>query len=128
MKTRILLSSILAGLALALPVSADAHADVASSTPAEGAVAKSVKEITLNFNEAMIPATTTTQLVMTAMPGMANHNPMQIKNFTTAWSNGNKTVTLALKTALRAGTYEVRWQGAGDDGHRMNGTVHFKVG
>ena len=58
---------------------------------------------------------------MTAMPGMANHGEMVIRNFTTAWSNGNKTMTLTLRQPLRAGTYDVRWQAAGADGHRELG-------
>jgi methionine-rich copper-binding protein CopC len=64
---------------------------------------------------------------MTAMPGMPNHGEMTIRNFTTAWSNSNRTMTLNLRQALRAGTYEVRWQAAGADGHRMTGTVNFTV-
>ncbi|HSG35741.1 MAG TPA: copper resistance protein CopC, partial [Sphingomonadaceae bacterium] len=75
-----------------------------------------------------IPATASTQLIMTAMPGMANHANLEIKNFTTNWSNSNKTLTINLKNKLKAGTYEARWQGAGADGHRMSGTVHFDVG
>jgi len=125
MNKHIILASL---VAMAIPAAAFAHAEVETSTPADGATVKSVKAVTLNFEEAMIPATTTAQIVMTAMPGMANHNPMQIKNFTTAWSHGNKTLTLNLKSALKAGTYEARWQGAGDDGHRVSGAVHFKVG
>jgi len=65
---------------------------------------------------------------MTAMPGMANHGEMAIRNFTTSWSNGNKTMTLTLKKPLAKGTYEVRWQAAGADGHRMTGKVSFIVG
>ena len=61
------------------------------------------------------------------MPGMPNHGEMVIRNFTTAWSNGNKTMTLKLKQPLRAGSYDVRWQAAGADGHRMKGTVSFTV-
>lgn len=64
---------------------------------------------------------------MTAMPGMANHGEMPIRNFTTSWSDDGKTMTLALKKPLPAGTYEVRWQAAAADGHGMNGTVSFEV-
>jgi len=128
MKNRLILLSLATGIALGAPMAALAHSSVASSTPAEGTTVKAVRSITLNFSETMIPATTSTQLVMTAMPGAANHGTMQIKNFTTAWSNGNKTMTLSLGSALKAGTYEARWQGAGADGHRMSGKLTFKVG
>jgi methionine-rich copper-binding protein CopC len=37
-------------------------------------------------------------------------------------------MTLTLKKPLAKGTYEVRWQAAGADGHRMTGKVSFIVG
>jgi methionine-rich copper-binding protein CopC len=102
---------------LAAPSIALAHTRVVASTPAEGATVARPRAVTLTFSEALL----------TAMPGMANHGEMVIRNFTTAWSNGNKTMTLNLRQPLRAGAYEVRWQAAGADGHRMNGTVNFIV-
>ncbi|WP_237438451.1 copper resistance protein CopC [Alteraurantiacibacter buctensis] len=112
---------------LAMPTVATAHTRVVASTPAQGATVARPRVVTLTFNEALLPPTTATSIVMTAMPGMANHTPTAIRNFTTAWSNGNKTVSLTLRQPLRAGSYEVRWQAAGADGHRMNGTVSFTV-
>ncbi|MXO73501.1 copper resistance protein CopC [Altererythrobacter buctensis] len=124
--------SIMAAIAislttLAMPTVATAHTRVVASTPAQGATVARPRVVTLTFNEALLPPTTATSIVMTAMPGMANHTPTAIRNFTTAWSNGNKTVSLTLRQPLRAGSYEVRWQAAGADGHRMNGTVSFTV-
>ena len=112
---------------LAFPSMAAAHTRVVASTPAEGATVAGTRTVTLTFNEALLPPTAAASIVMTAMPGMANHSPMAIRNFTTAWSNGNKTMTLTLTKALAKGSYEVRWQAAGADGHRMNGTVKFTV-
>ncbi|WP_156840625.1 copper resistance protein CopC [Novosphingobium aquimarinum] len=112
---------------IALPIAAEAHTKVVSSTPAEGATVGKTKVVTLNFSEALLPPTVAASLVMTAMPGMPNHGEMAIRNFTTTWSNSNRTMTLKLKQPLRAGTYEVRWQAAGADGHRMNGVTHFVV-
>ena len=110
---------------VAVPTSALAHTKVVASTPAQGATVKAPRGVTLTFSETLLPPTAAASIVMTAMPGMANHSPMIIRNFTTAWSNGNKTMTLSLRQPLRAGTYEVRWQAAGADGHRMKGTVNF---
>ncbi|MFN4020104.1 MAG: copper homeostasis periplasmic binding protein CopC [Erythrobacter sp.] len=126
------IASLFAALAiaaspLALPAAALAHTKVVASTPAEGATVASARTVSLTFSEALLPPTAAASIVMTAMPGMANHGEMVIRNFTTAWSNGNKTMTLTLRQPLRAGTYEVRWQAAGADGHRMNGTVTFIV-
>ncbi len=109
----------------AIPTAALAHTKVVASAPAQGTTVKAPRSVTLTFSEALLPPTAAASIVMTAMPGMANHGEMVIRNFTTAWSNGNKTMTLSLKQPLRAGTYEVRWQAAGADGHRMKGAVSF---
>lgn len=126
------IASALAALAmvaasLASPSIALAHTRVVASTPAEGAIVARPRVVTLTFSEALLPPTAAASIVMTAMPGVANHGDMVIRNFTTAWSNSNRTMTLRLRQPLRAGTYEVRWQAAGADGHRMNGTVNFIV-
>ena len=112
---------------LASPSIALAHTRVVASTPAEGATVARPRIVTLTFSEALLPPTAAASIVMTAMPGVANHGDMVIRNFTTAWSNDNRTMTLTLRQPLRAGTYEVRWQAAGADGHRMNGAVNFIV-
>ena len=117
-----------AAIALAAPsATAFAHASVVASSPAQGATVAKPKTVTLTFSEAMLPPTAAASIVMTAMPGMDNHGEMAIRNFTAAWSNGNKTMTLSLRQPLKAGTYEVRWQAAGADGHRMTGVVKFIV-
>ena len=124
--------SIMASVALALatagmPSAAAAHTRVVSSTPAEGATVARPRALALTFSEALLPPTVATSIVMVAMPGIANHSPMVIRNYESVWSNGNKTLRLNLRQPLRTGTYEVRWQAAGADGHRMTGTVHFRV-
>lgn len=112
---------------LAIPHAAFAHADVAASTPADGSTVSSPRVITLTFSDPLQPATTAASIVMTAMPGVKDHGEMAIRNFTTAWSDENRTMTLNLRQPLRAGTYEVRWQAVGADAHRMTGTVNFVV-
>lgn len=120
-------SLALAATALTAPSAALAHAKVVASTPAAGSTAKAPRVVTLTFSEALLPPTAAASIVMTAMPGVKNHGEMAIRNFTTSWSKDNKTMTLELKQPLRAGTYEVRWQAAGADGHRMKGAVGFVV-
>ncbi|MFN3620839.1 copper homeostasis periplasmic binding protein CopC [Sphingorhabdus sp.] len=124
--------SLIASAALATatflgPVAVQAHSKMASSTPAEGATIAKPRVLTLNFTEALLPPTAAASIVMTAMPGVKNHGEMVIRNFTSSWSNNNKTLTLKLREPLRTGSYEVRWQAAGADGHRMTGKVSFKV-
>jgi methionine-rich copper-binding protein CopC len=120
-------SAALAIAALMTPAAAVAHARVVASTPAEGATVARPSTLSLTFSEAMLPPTVATSIVMTAMPGMADHPPMTIRNFQSAWSDENRTLTLALKQPLVAGTYDLRWQAAGADGHRMTGKVGFIV-
>jgi hypothetical protein len=125
------IAALFAALALtALAPSAPLLAKVklAASTPAAGAKAKSPKTVTLTFSEKVNPAKATAAIIMTAMPGMANHGEMPIRNFTASWSADGKTMTLTLKKPLPAGTYDVRWQAAGADGHAMTGKVTFDVG
>lgn len=117
----------IAGAAIATSPTVLAHAKVIASTPAEGAVVARPRTLALTFNKALLPPTAAASIVMTAMPGMKDHGEMVIRNFTTAWSNGNKTMTLNLRQPLRAGSYDVRWQAAGADGHRMSGKVRFTV-
>lgn len=119
-------AAILAG-SLASPSIALAHTRVVASTPDEGATVTRPRVITLTFSEALLPPTAAASIVMTAMPGVENHGVMVIRNFATAWSNSNRTMALTLRQPLRAGSYEVRWQAAGADGHRMKGTVNFIV-
>jgi copper resistance protein C len=118
-----LMCAALALTTFAMPSMANAHSRVISSTPAQGATVARPRVVTLNFSEALLPPTAAASIVMTAMPGVRNHGEMVIRNFTTAWSNGNRTMTLTLRQPLRTGTYEVRWQAAGADGHRMTGAM-----
>jgi methionine-rich copper-binding protein CopC len=104
-----------------------AHVKIASAAPADGATVNAPKTVVLNFSDTLIPAKTGVELLMTAMPGHADHGIMPIKNFVPAWSNANKTLTLNLRQPLRTGTYEARWQSAGSDGHKMAGKITFVV-
>lgn len=117
----------LAASVLAAPSAALAHAKVVASSPAAGATVAKPRTVTLTFSEALLPPTAAAMIVMTAMPGVKNHGEMAIRNFATSWSRDNKTMTLKLRQPLRAGTYEVRWQAAGADGHRMKGAIGFTV-
>lgn len=121
--------ALLAALALGLaaPGAVSAHVSVTGATPAEGSTVKSVRTITLTFDEPVDQARAAASIVMTAMPGMPNHGEMLMRNFTTAWSQDRKTVTLKLANPLPKGTYEVRWQARGADGHAITGVLNFKV-
>ena len=128
MHIRSIITAVTMGIStLAMSTTVSAHTRVTASTPAEGAKVKSPRVVTLTFSEALLPPTVATLIVMTAMPGMPNHGEMVIRNFTPNWSKGNRTLTLSLRKPLQAGSYDVRWQAAGADGHRMKGTISFTV-
>ena len=120
-------SVAIASATLMAPAATQAHSRVTSSTPADGATVARPKLVTLNFTEALLVPTAAVSIVMTAMPGMKNHGEMPIRNFKSSWKDKNRKLTLKLNQPLRAGSYEVRWQAAGADGHRMTGKVSFKV-
>ena len=120
-------SLALASAALISPTATLAHSKIMTSTPSEGATVAKLRVVELNFTEGMLTPTAVASIVMTDMPGVKNHGEMVIRNFTPSWSNNNRTLTLSLRQPLRAGSYEVRWQAAGADGHRMTGKVSFKV-
>ncbi len=120
-------SAALSSATVLAPVAAQAHSKMASSTPAQGTTVAKPRVVTMNFTEALLPPTAVASIVMTSMPGVKNHGEMVIRNFTPSWTNNNKTLTLKLREPLRAGSYEVRWQAAGADGHRMTGKVSFNV-
>ncbi|MBI1402787.1 MAG: copper resistance protein CopC [Porphyrobacter sp.] len=123
------LSQFLAALAFTTlaPPALLAHVQLAASSPAAGSEVEDFRTITLTFSEPVDPSSAAVSIVMTAMPGVANHGEMAIRNFTPSWSQDNRTLTLTLRRALPEGSYEVRWQAAASDNHPMTGTVAFEV-
>lgn len=63
---------------VAVPGVALAHASLTSSTPAANSTIAAPARIVLRFNERLIGSTVKTEVVMTGMPGMADHAPMPI--------------------------------------------------
>lgn len=120
-----LTAAALAALTFTSPVLA--HAKLVSSTPAANATVKKPGKIVLSFNEKLVAAFAKTELVMTGMPGMANHAPMKVTGYTSKMSADGKTMTLLMKRALAAGTYKLSWSAAGADAHRMEGHFSFTV-
>jgi hypothetical protein len=114
-------------LAAGMPVLATAQPAMIASTPGTGSTAQKLSVITMGFNAPLQPGTAGAEIVMTAMPGMTDHPPMVIKAFTTAMSDDGKTLTLALRKPLPAGTYTVKWSATGADNQRTAGTLDFAV-
>lgn len=120
--SRVLFASVagLAALGMAAPVLA--HTKLVSSNPANGAIVTAApRAITLRFNERVVPAFTTVELTM------PEHRGMKVPVTVNVASDG-KTVTGVPEARLTKGAYRIAWTAASADGHRMSGSVNFKVG
>lgn len=121
------LALAIAVLGLAAPQIAAAHTRLVSSSPAANATVAAPTKIELRFNEAIVGATARAEIAMTGMPGMASHAPTPVTGFTAQMGKDRKSMTLMLRRALSAGTYQVTWTAAGADTHRMSGNLTFTV-
>lgn len=110
---------------IALPGASLAHTKLLSSFPAASTTVAKPTKLTLTFSEALVGQLSGIELVMTSMPGMANHAPMPIKGFKTA-ADG-KVLTVTLPRALPAGTYDLQWHAVASDQHRVEGKFTFSV-
>ncbi|MFC0684959.1 copper homeostasis periplasmic binding protein CopC [Novosphingobium clariflavum] len=109
----------------AVPATALAHPKLLSATPAANSAVAKPTSIALTFSEDLVAPLSGIDLVMTGMPGMANHQPMPIKGIT-AKAKG-KTMTVALPRPLPTGTYQLTWHAVAADQHRIEGSYSFTV-
>jgi copper resistance protein C len=122
-----IISALMAVFALATSGAGFARAALSSSTPAANTVTSSVKGLKLSFSEHIDEKQSGVEIVMTAMPGMANHQAMKIAGFKTALGADGKTLTVSLPRALPAGTYKLTWHAVSDDGQRAEGSYSFSA-
>jgi len=118
-------ATMLVALCVATP--SVAHTKLVASTPAANATVAKPGKIVLTFSEKLVATFFKTELLMTSMPGMADHPPMKMAGYTTQMSPDGKSVTLLLKRALPTGGYVLKWSAAGLDTHRMTGELPFNV-
>ena len=111
-----LLTGLLVGLVA--PVGVSAHAELETSTPADGATVESpfVGPILLAFTEAM-----------SAGSEAELRGPTGTIVATATVDGPGATMTFTLDAALEPGEYEVRWTTFADDGHVERGTFGFTV-
>lgn len=116
-----------AALATVLPGVALAHPKLLSATPAANATVAKPSKLTLTFSEKLLAPMSNVELVMTGMPGMANHAPMPIKGFKTGVEGDGKTLAVTLPRALPAGSYDLTWHVVAADQHKVEGRYSFSV-
>lgn len=122
-----LAASALAAIALMSSSAALAHAKLLASTPAADATVSNVKTLSLSFSETLVEKLSGVEIVMTGMPGMANHAPMKVAGFKSTLGGDGKVITIALPRALPAGSYDVKWHAVTADTHRIEGGYSFSV-
>lgn len=118
--------TLLLGAALLSGHSAFAHPRLLSSTPADNAEVSAPDRIELRFSESLVKQFSGANLLMTGMPGMANHGPLKIA---AAVSPGEDAKTLVVTPAkpLVPGSYRLEWRAVGSDTHPVSGKVSFQV-
>ncbi len=109
-----------------LAATVEAHPRLTASNPADGAVVRNVTSIQLRFTEALVPAFSGGELLMTGMPGMSGHQPMAVP-VRSAVTNTGTTLVLTSGARLRPGTYRVNWHAVSRDTHRVAGGFGFEV-
>ncbi len=113
---------------LALPTSpAMAHPKLLSAAPPAKRTATNTATVRLTFNERLSPKLSTARLIMTGMPGMANHPDMAMPGVSTALSPDGKAIVLTSAKPLPAGTYRVDWAVVGADTHRVTDKHVFSI-
>jgi methionine-rich copper-binding protein CopC len=97
-----------------------AHAHLVKSSPTANATLHTgPKTISLTFSERLVPAFS--KLAVT-MPARGTNIPVQ-----SDVSADGKRIIGTLTRPLASGSYKVTWTIASADGHKMSGSLNFKV-
>ena len=112
-----LLTSTMTGLPFAGP--AFGHAFVLKSDPANKAVVRAPKVISVTFSDKLAPAFSGFDVTM------GGNMKVPLK---TSLSPDGKTITAKPQGAMMPGGYKIHWHAAAtDDGHRTEGSFSFSV-
>lgn len=104
-----------------LSTSAVAHPHLRmGSPPVNGAVSGAVKELRLTFSETVSPKVS--GLKITDSKGKAIPTGIARQD-----TRNGKQLVVPLKTALKAGKYQLNWFAVGKDMHRVQGRYAFTV-
>ncbi|UZN50022.1 copper homeostasis periplasmic binding protein CopC [Cupriavidus cauae] len=123
---RFAIRAMLAATAALISSAAFAHPKLVSSTPADKAEVSAPQKIELKFSENLVAQFSGANLVMTGMPGMANHAPMKIAAKVLG-SDDPKTMVITPAQPLVPGSYRVDWRAVSSDTHPINGNIAFTV-
>jgi hypothetical protein len=113
--------------ALMIPSATFAHPKLVAATPAANATVTRTNTVKLTFSERLMPKLSTATLIMTGMPGMANHPDMKMTGVSSAIAADGKSIILVSAKPLPAGSYRADWVIVGADTHRITGKHSFSV-
>jgi methionine-rich copper-binding protein CopC len=99
-----------------------AHAHLVKSNPPANAVTANPATLSLTFSERLVPGFSKLELWKT----MAGHN-MAVPVKTAVAADG-RTLIGTPQRSLMKGAYLIRWTAATSDGHKMTGSLPFRVG
>lgn len=123
---RFTIRATLAVAAVLASTAAFAHPKLVSSTPADKAEVAAPQKIELKFSENLATQFSGASIVMTGMPGMANHSPMKVAAKVSG-SDDPKTMVITPAQTLTPGSYRVDWRAVSSDTHPINGNIAFTV-
>ena len=109
-----------------LATAAFAHPKLLSSTPADKSEVSAPSNIELKFSETLVTKLSAASLVMTSMPGMADHGPMKVSVNVSGASDG-KTMVITPAQPMQPGAYRVEWRAVSSDTHTITGNFTFQV-
>lgn len=117
---RFLARFILAALfGSSVPLAASAQVRLVEASPA--AEASRITSISLRFSEPIAPETASASVVMTGMPGMADHPDMKMAQVKARVSEDRRSILLTSPRPLPVGDYRIDWSVTGADGQRVTG-------
>lgn len=103
-----------------------AHPKLVSSTPTDKAEISAPQRIELKFSENLVTQFSGANLMMTGMPGMADHSPMKVAAKVSG-SEDPKTMVITPAQTLAPGSYRVDWRAVSSDTHPITGNIAFTV-
>jgi methionine-rich copper-binding protein CopC len=97
-----------------------AHPELQSARPTAGAATSAPKQITITFNEAVIPQFSGVELKDQSGKSIATGKSA------TGLTN-KKLLIVPINEQLAPGEYKVEWHAVSDDTHRVKGSYSFSV-
>ena len=107
-----------------------AHPKLLSASPAVGGLSGPTNRLTLHFSEPLVAKFSGADLTATSMMmgGKPMAGAMKVGGLAPSLEAGDpKTLVLALKAPLSAGTYRLDWHAVSTDTHRVKGAYSFTV-